>query len=791
MRLLLSKPDALGDQFIAAGSAQALRRLQPDWRIVWHVRAGMEVFAPLIGGHVFTPDPARAPEAEAARLARETAPLIVLPYPLSAFEPWSDSLRERVRWWSAFLRASSWDATVLGLVNRNWVGDFTVAVATAPIRVGFAANAARQPLVNEAQALAGADAPTFTTSLPPSFTRPEAAQMRDLLAVLEPRLAAVEPVPVWQPAKVGLPSVNAAARPRILIAPGVGGDLRRAWGVKNFIRVADVLRAQGAVVTWLEGPGDAGQMADLPAEEAKAHIRFGTGDLPLLLEALIGHDLLLCHDTAYAHIAAGIGIPTVAIYGAGQHQRFHPAGGRVKIVQSQIACAGCQWHCLWDRLVCVTDIPVEIVATAAREMLLGQATTTEVAIATPLAGALEGEPSAVRRRLQEEVLSLNADRFARLQIIQSLLASPPAAANQSPPPSGTPPPPEVPGAPSEPKLSVIIPMGRPERVASTLASLAAQACLPAHWEIILVGVEAAPVARAYPNLPIVPVVLEKNLLPTRTRCLGVERATGDWFLFIDDDVELAPDCHARFLELLATPAFAPSAPKAVGTIGFRLPGKSGRFCERLTDISNFWAQQDGRAEDRDWLYSAAIFVRADAYRQSGGFNPDLPNAEDVDLTRRIAGAGFRIRYEPVLVARHDHRRDTFATMWRYFWRNGNAARYFFGAHGGACPFSVKTVWLKTWSDFAMNRSFQRERGVPLGLRAPFIWLNYLIVESSLEWHWQAYIHEEARYRQLPARAPSDVTLTRALTAWDGGKRVRGSLGYALAVLQDFANPVRR
>jgi glycosyltransferase involved in cell wall biosynthesis len=334
-------------------------------------------------------------------------------------------------------------------------------------------------------------------------------------------------------------------------------------------------------------------------------------------------------------------------------------------------------------------------------------------------------------------------------------------------------------------------MGRPERVAPTLAALAAQERAPANWEIVLVGIGADAVARAHPQLPVVPVVLEKNVLPPRTRCLGVERARGDWFLFIDDDVELAPDCTARFFDLLATAPFAPDATPPVGAIGFRLPGKSGRFFGRLTDISNFWAQQHATAEDRDWLYSAAFLIRADAYRKSGGFNPDLPNAEDVDLTRRIAAAGFRLRYEPALVAYHDHRRDTLRAMWRYFWRNGNAARYFFSAHGGACPFSLKTVWLKSWSDLRMNLDYQRARGVSLGLRTPFIWLNYLIVETSLDWHWQQYLHEEARYRRLPARARSDVTYVAAVTAWDEGRRLRGALRYALAVAQDFANPVRR
>lgn len=784
MRLLFSKPDSLGDQLIAAGPIQALRRLQPDWRIVWHVRTGMEAVAPLIGAAVFTPQTDAAPHAEAARLAATTASLIFLPYPLSPYEAWTADIRRRVTWWAAFLRATSWDATVLGLVNRTWVGDLTAALAPAPTRIGFSANCARQPLVNEAQAQAGVDAPVFTATLAPSFHTAEAAQLRDLLALLEPPLRNIEPAPVWQPAHTWIQAAASTAQPRVLIAPGVGGDSRRAWGAKNLIRVADSLRARGASITWLEGPGDGTHFDGVPADAANPRLRFGTDQLTQLAESLRQSDLLICHDTAYVHLAAGIGVPTVAIYGAGQHGRFHPSGGRIKILESQIACAGCQWHCLWDRLVCVADIPVDAVLAAAAQMLAGNSAPVAVSLATPLADAPGGEPLALRDRLQAEVLMLNADRFARLQIIQSLLA--PAIDPSPATPSFAPPPPA-----SEPRLSVIVPMGRPERVAPTLASLAAQQRVPANWEIVVVGVEAATVARTHPHLPVVPVVLAANQLPPRTRCLGVERATGEWFLFVDDDVELAPNLCARFLDLLTTGMFAAGATPPVGAIGFRLPGKSGRFFEGLTDISNFWAQQHDTAEDRDWLYSASFIVRAEAYRRSGGFDPDLPNGEDVDLTRRIAAAGYRLRYEPSLVARHDHRRDTLTSMWGYFWRNGNAARYFFAGHGGACPFSVKTAWLKSWSDLRMNLDYQRAHQVSLGLRTPWIWLNYLVLETSLEWHWQEYLHESRRYREMPARARSDTTYVQAMTAWDKGRRVRGALRYALAVVQDFANPVRR
>jgi ADP-heptose:LPS heptosyltransferase/glycosyltransferase involved in cell wall biosynthesis len=762
MRLLLSKPDSLGDQIIAAGLMQALQRLQPDWQIVWHVRSGMEAIAPLVGAEVFTPERLNPPRSEAARLGALRGKLILLPFPLSPGEPWTADLRQRLTWWAEFLAA-------IGLVNRNWVGDVTVARAPAAVRIGFAPNAARQTLVNEADALAGPGAPHFTGTLAPSFTRPESAQLRDLLALLEPRLGAIEPPPAWSPVAPA-PAAQGSGR-RILIAPGVGGDARKGWGVARFLAVAGKLRDANTSITWLEGPGDAPYLAELPAGETRQ--RFGARELSGLVAALQSADLLLCHDTAYVHLAAALNVPTVAIFGAGQHARFHPTSGRVKIVTSQIACAGCQWHCLWDRLVCVADIPVEAVTRAAVEMLAGNGSLVTVPLATPVASAPEGEAVAVRTRLQEEIITLNADRYARLQIIQSLTA--PAAATSIPP--------SPPGAPS---MSVIVPMGRPERVEPTLASLASQTMKPARWQIVLVGVGADQVARSHPELPIVPVALAANVLPPRTRCLGVEQARGEWYLFVDDDVELAPDCFQRFHEWL--PNAGGSTP--VGAVGFRLPGKSGRFFERLTDISNFWAQQGMLPEDRDWLYSAAMLVRAEAYHRSGGFNPDLPNGEDVDLTRRIVGAGYRLRYEPMFVARHDHRRDTLTSMWRYFWRNGNAARYFFSGHG-ACPYSVKTVWLKSWSDLRMNQDFQRERDTPLGLITPLVWLNYVIVEASLEWHWQEYLREERRYRSFPARAQSDTTYVRALDAWCEGRRIRGALRYARAVLQDFGNPVRR
>ena len=838
MRVLLSKPDALGDQLIAAGVVQELLRRRPDVRLVWHVCATREAIASVIGGEVFLPRWHEAsPAEEAARLAAHPGRLVLLPFPLHAHEAWSQDLRRRLQWWHDFLRATQWDASVLGLVSRNWVGDFTAIVAPAAQRFGFEALPSRQPLVNDAQRLAGADHPSFTATRTPSFDRAEAAQLLELFTLLEPSLGTVASPPVWSPvpplARSSRTAADQAAAPRqVALAPGVGGDPRRAWPLDRFVALAEEWRARGAEVVWIEGPGDAPYLAALPAAEQGAIRRFDTGELPRLATTLAGCDLLVCHDTAYTHLTAGLGTPTVAIFGGGQRGRFHPPAANVKVVQGTPACAGCQWHCLFDRLLCVTELPLASVQQAICDVLAGRAAALTVTIATPLSAA------ALTERLQHEVLYLNADRFARLQIIHSLLAPPdapvaapgpatlpsatppgdapaadraamtPAAASASdpaPPRALTPPSaaagggtsvspadavampsPASPKAPATaPRLSVIIPMGRPERVAGTLRSLRAQA--PAAgltWEIVLVGTEAGPVAAAHPQLPIVPVVLAQREIPPKTRCLGVERARGEWFLFVDDDVELAPEF------LLGCAARLDLDPR-LGALGPRLPGKSQRFFGRVTDYANFWAQQDATTEEREWLYSAAILVRAEAYRRSGGFNPDLPNGEDVDLTRRIRAAGYTLRYDPALVAWHDHGRDTFGAMCRYFWRNGNAARYFFGPHGGACCFSLRAALTRPWADWRMNAAFRARHGESLGWLTPWVILAYAIVETSLEYHYQVHLAETRAYAQLPARTRSDRAYVQAMQHRAGGRRGRGALLYAWAVLLDFATPSRR
>lgn len=797
MRILVSKPDALGDQVLTAAFVQALRRRWPDARIVWHVRTGMEVIASLLDhAIVFPPDATADPAAEAARLWRETpAPIVVVPYPIHPYTDWTPDLEGRYAWWGKFIAASAWDLAVAPVVNRTGLSDFTVTVSNAPQRLGFSPNGAGQPMIEAAFTHLPGKKADFTDQTPSSLQVPEWSQHARLLLAAAGETLLPPALHVSAEADVAARTLLGDAANLVLIAPGVGANCQRAWPMARFTALANALATRGHEVRWIEGPHDADYFDTAREPTPLRRIRLAATQFDLLAAVLRRAALLVCNDTAYVHLAAALAIPTVAVFGAGQKDRFIPRFGRVRVVQGDPVCRGCQWQCAFDRHICVQDIPFDAVLDAVVGQLAEPRSGHErlvlpLPLDAPSPGSFE-ELERVRDWYQEELDRLRWDGWARLQIINDVLerlksrdrriAALTAASAANPP--------------LLPKLSIIIPMGRPERADGTLLSLANQTLRPATWEVVVVGVGASQLLPKYPQLPLVPVDLAHNVLPPRTRAEGVARATGEWYLFVDDDVQLAPDFFEMLARILAVPP-APGTPPPhpIGAIGVRLPGGRGSYFEHLTDISNFWSQQSPiRAVPHTvwFLYSAAIVVRARAYHESGGFNVELPNGEDVDLTQRIKVAGYILAYEPSLVAYHHHGRDSMTRMWRYFWRNGNAARYFFAQLGGVCCYSIRTVLTRAWGDVQMNRNFQKTQGVRLGLRLPWIALNYLIVESSLEWHWQDYIRREKRYRDLPARTASDRNTVEAFAAFDEGRKLAALARYALAMVQNLTDPVRR
>lgn len=282
------------------------------------------------------------------------------------------------------------------------------------------------------------------------------------------------------------------------------------------------------------------------------------------------------------------------------------------------------------------------------------------------------------------------------------------------------------------KLSIIIPAGRPESAGRTIHSVLRQGQWPGDMQLIVVGADLDPLRREFAGAQIEYVPLIKRCNPSQTRIAGIEKAAGDWYLFVDDDIEL----DAFFLERLA-PLIA--GEKNLGAIGARLPGSEMTYFSRVTDLTNFWSQQSADPGARDWLYSAVLAVPADAYREAGGFNPDLAIGEDVDLTERIQYAGYKVVYHPELVGYHNHRRSTFGRALSYFWANGDLARHRFETNGELRVWSAKHI-VHTFV-VSLRNTWQRNGQPfwPFLYYLPGIVFMYGAYAWSLELHYQKYV----------------------------------------------------
>ena len=98
-------------------------------------------------------------------------------------------------------------------------------------------------------------------------------------------------------------------------------------------------------------------------------------DLPLIVIAeLIGvlsHlSLFLSNDSGPMHLAAALGVPTLAVFGPTDPTETGPLGPRARFVREPVECSPCMLReCPIDHR-CMTRVSADSVCQAARELLL-------------------------------------------------------------------------------------------------------------------------------------------------------------------------------------------------------------------------------------------------------------------------------------------------------------------------------------------------------------------------------------------------------------------------------------
>lgn len=376
--IVLSKTDALGDQILAIGLANAMLQHRPRARLVWFVRAGNESLASLLKGtQVFRPDFLQPPAGEARkalqglRMGRSKwARVVFIPVPINPYQEWGRDPEAQMEWWIAFGHSLEATLAAAGSTTRNWLDQVLVASTMATRRIGFGPSPGSQEILpaHRSHIQLGQGQELFTEEIPFPEDLNERQRMHLLAKTVcrkeVPYTITINPVPPAEP--IDLVGVDRM----LAIAPGVG-DPRRAVETASLCDgVADFLNRQAELeksCLIIEGPLDRKIASEVSAGLRKRGIkttglRFDADGLPNLVALLRQVALFLTHETFYVQIAAITKTPTVAIWGLGHWQRFFPEKGRMTIVHTSMPCRNCGWRCCLDRWRCVTDISADAIA---------------------------------------------------------------------------------------------------------------------------------------------------------------------------------------------------------------------------------------------------------------------------------------------------------------------------------------------------------------------------------------------------------------------------------------------
>ncbi|MBA4863564.1 mycofactocin biosynthesis glycosyltransferase MftF [Streptomyces sp. PSKA54] len=282
-------------------------------------------------------------------------------------------------------------------------------------------------------------------------------------------------------------------------------------------------------------------------------------------------------------------------------------------------------------------------------------------------------------RVRDAASALLADR-----LLETGLANPVVEALPPHPASGN-------GGDPDPDCTYVIPVrDRPQELARLLASI------PAGSPVIVVddasrrlGLVAAVAAEHGARL----VSLTVNLGPAGARNAGLRLVTTPYVAFVDSDIVLSPDMVPTLLRHFADPRVAMAVPRITGLATSESSRWLGRYESTRSSLdlgAHPAAVRPGTPVS--WAPSACAVARVDVLTDGGGFDERMRVGEDVDLCWRLVRDGWRIRYEPVAEAAHEHR----VGLGDWFQRK---AVYGTGAHPLAerHPESIAPAVLAPWS----------------------------------------------------------------------------------------------
>jgi len=127
---------------------------------------------------------------------------------------------------------------------------------------------------------------------------------------------------------------------KIIIHPG-SGSRKKCWPISNFVKVASSIDANGKQPEFILGPAEY-DLYDILLQSkrlnAKVHKIERLTELTGLLKTGGG---FIGNDSGVSHLAAFIGLPTVAVFGPSDPEIWKPMGRAVNVVRPDVDCSPC------------------------------------------------------------------------------------------------------------------------------------------------------------------------------------------------------------------------------------------------------------------------------------------------------------------------------------------------------------------------------------------------------------------------------------------------------------------
>jgi heptosyltransferase-2 len=340
-RILIRATNWLGDAVVSLPALRAVRERYPAAHIAVQAR-------PWVAG----------------LYARETFLDRVIPYTAAkGAADWTGKWQAARR-----LRAERFDCAIL--LPNSFDSALVVRLAGIPRRIGYDRDGRRLLLTDP-----------VPPPLPGEIPRHERFYYLEMLRRAG-ILSALPECPV-----IGLEGVEAARivgerrlekagirTPIVGVSPGAAYGGAKRWLPERFAEAAAQLAAVTGSALAVFGSKDERPICEtvvrgVEAAGFTAHNFAGETSLGEFIDLLAACRVFLTNDSGAMHVAAALDVPTVAVFGATDHEGTGPAGRRVRVVREPVDCSPCLLReCPTDHR-CMTRVSVERVAAAAMELL--------------------------------------------------------------------------------------------------------------------------------------------------------------------------------------------------------------------------------------------------------------------------------------------------------------------------------------------------------------------------------------------------------------------------------------